>query len=366
MMSKKIVRYMIFENIFFILLFTGGVIVIYIIIDFFENIDKFLKGFHPVKIFLFYFFQVPYLFVLLLPVGSLLAPFFTIGRMARDFELIAIKTSGINLKKNYMPLLFMGFFLSIFSFLVNETIQPFFMRKSLSIKYREIEKRPAPWERVFEMDFNFIEKMRNIDRFFHFGIIDSKRKSGHDIYILEMEKGKNKRFIYAKDGIFSERGWELYEGVMYEYDLDGERVLNFESFKNRLFSEIKISPIDMLSQRKSLEEMNFFEIFKLMRTLKSAGLDYKKEEVEFFVHFSFPFSVFITLLFSLSLASRIRERGKAFVLTLATFLSFIYWGLLQISKAMGYADMLSPFLSAWLPNIIFFVPAIIFFLLIPV
>ncbi len=366
MMNKRLIRYIILENLFFIMLFTAGVIVLYVIIDFFENIDKFLKGFHPLKIFLFYFFQTPYLFVLLLPVGSLLAPFFTIGRMARDFELIAIKTSGINLKKIYIPLLFTGFFLSVLSFTVNETIEPLFMRKALSIKYREIEKRPAPWERIFETDFNFIEKIHDIDRFFHFGTIDSRRKKGTEIYIVEMEKGKTKRFIYAKKGTFSEKGWSLFNGIMYEYDINEERVLNFENFKERIFPEIKISPIKMLSMRKSLEEMNLFEILKLIKTLKSAGLDYKKEEVEFFVHFSFPFSVFITLLLSLSLASRTRQRGKAFVLTLATLLSFIYWGLLEISRAMGYADILSPFVSAWLPNIVFFIPALISFLLIPV
>jgi len=366
MMNKRLISYIILENLLFIMLFTVGVIVLYIIIDFFENIDKFLKGFNPFKIFLFYFFQTPYLFVLLLPVGSLLAPFFTIGRMARDFELIAIKTGGINLKKIYMPLLFMGFFLSLLSFTVNETIKPIFMRKSLSIKYREIEKRPAPWERIFETDFGFIEKVRDVDRFFHFETIDSRKNKGSDIHILEMEKGKPKRFIYAKNGSFSEKGWELFDGIIYEYDLNEDRILNFENFKKRVFPEMKISPIKMLSMRKSLEEMNLFEIFKLIKILKEAGLEYKKEEVEFFVHFSFPFSVFITLLLSLSLASRTRQKGKAFILTLATLLSFLYWGLLQISRAMGYADMLSPFLSAWLPNIIFLIPAFISFLLIPI
>ncbi|MEN3045067.1 MAG: LptF/LptG family permease [Candidatus Hydrothermales bacterium] len=365
-MNKKLITLVILENLFFIMFFTLSVIILYVVIDFFENIDKFLKGFSLVKIFLYYFFQVPYLFVLLLPVGSLLAPFFTIGRMAREFELIAIKTSGINLRKFFIPLVITGIFLSLLSFTVNETLEPFFMRKALSIKYREIEKRPAPWERIFETNFNFIEKIDGVDRFFHFGTIDSRRREGHEIYILETFKGKTKRFIYSKSGKFTENGWELIDGVIYEYSVFSEDVINFENFNKRLFEEMRVSPIEMLSLRKSVEEMNIFEIKKLINILKNAGLDSKKEEVEFFVHFSFPFSVFITLLFSVSLSTRIRQKGKAFVLTLATVLSFIYWGLLEISRAMGYAYILSPFLSAWLPNFIFLIPAIIFFLKIEV
>ncbi len=365
-MNKKIVKFVIIENLIFIILFTFSLIILYVVIDFFENIDKFLKGFSPIKVFLYYFFQTPYLTVLLLPVASLLSPFFTIGRMARDFELIALKTGGINLKKFFLPLLGFGIILSLISFIINETIKPVSMRKSMSIKYREIEKRPAPWERIFETDFNFIEKKSDLERFFHFGIIDSRRKEGEDIYITEMEKGKTKRFIYARRGEFKSEGWNLYDGILYEYSLDGETILNFENFKEKEFSEMKVSPLEMLSLRKSLEEMNVFEIKKLLNTLRNAGLDYKKEEVEFFVHFSFPFSVFITLIFSISLATRTRQKGKAFVLTLATLLSFIYWGMLEISRAMGYAYMLSPFLSAWLPNILFLIPAIIFFLIIPV
>ncbi|MEO0270497.1 MAG: LptF/LptG family permease [candidate division WOR-3 bacterium] len=364
-MNKKIVKFVIIENLIFIILFTFSLIILYIVIDFFENIDKFLKGFSPYKILLYYFFQTPYLTVLLLPVASLLAPFFTIGRMARDFELIALKTGGINLKKFFLPLLIFGIILSLISFIINETIEPVFMRKAMSIKYKEIEKRPAPWERIFETDFNFIEKKGNLDRFFHFGLIDSRRKEGEDIYITEMEKSKTKRFIYAKRGEFKNEGWKLYDGILYEYSSDGESVLNFENFKEKPFYEIRVSPLQMLSLRKSLEEMNVFEIKKLLNTLKNAGLDYKKEEVEFFIHFSFPFSIFITLLLSISLASRTRQKGKAFVLTLATTLSFIYWGMLEISRAMGHAYILSPFLSAWLPNIIFLIPAIIFFLIIP-
>ncbi|MEN3046408.1 MAG: LptF/LptG family permease [Candidatus Hydrothermales bacterium] len=365
-MNKRLISFVILENLFFIFFFTFSVIILYVVIDFFENIDKFLKGFSLVKVSLFYFFQMPYLFVLLLPVGSLLAPFFTIGRMARDFELIAIKTSGINLKKFFIPLAITGIFLSLLSFIVNETLEPYFMRRALSIKYREIEKRPAPWERIFETNFNFIERVDGIDRFFHFGLIDSRRKEGQEIYILETSKGKTKRFIYSKRGKFTKNGWELIDGVIYEYSLVSEDVVNFENFSNRLFEDMRISPIEMLSLRKSLEEMNIFEIKKLINVLRSAGLDSKKEEVEFFVHFSFPFSVFITLLFSVSLSTRIRQKGRAFVLTLATALSFIYWGLLEISRAMGYAYILPPFFSAWLPNFIFLIPAIILFLKIEV
>jgi LPS export ABC transporter permease LptG len=362
---KKLYKFLLKELIFYIFLFICGVILVYIVVDFFEDIDKFFKkDVNPFYIILFYLYQVPYLFVLLLPVATLLAPFFAIGRMARDFELIAIKTSGIHIRKFFLPLIFLGFFLSMISFAVNETIKPYFMRKSEEIRYTHIEKRTPPWKRIFEVNFNFVEKEKNYERLFHFGRIDSRLNEGRDIYIVELVRGKNRKIIYAKKGEFVRNIWVLKQGYLYIFDDNGE-VKEYEVFKEKKFSEFKVSPIKMLAAKKRVEEMNIFELKKLVNLLKKSGRKAIREEVEFYVHFSFPFSVFITLILSVSLASLTRQRGKAFTLTLASVLSFIYWGLLEISKAMGVAGILPPFLAAWLPNLIFLFPSLFFYFFIP-
>jgi len=50
-------------------------------------------------------------------------------------------------------------------------------------------------------------------------------------------------------------------------------------------------------------------------------------------------------------------------LGLGLLFSFLYWGMIQVSKAFGYVGALNPVMSAWLPSIIFGIVATYFFLI---
>lgn len=77
-----------------------------------------------------------------LPLGILLASLMTFGNMGENFELTAIKSSGIPLQRIMRPLVIMIVFLSIGSFFFANNVLPYSNRKARTLMYDIQRKRP--------------------------------------------------------------------------------------------------------------------------------------------------------------------------------------------------------------------------------
>lgn len=331
-----------------LILFLAGVIFIFILVNFFERIDKFVeKKASPFSIIKYYFYQIPYLITLLFPVAHLLATFFSLGEMARKNELLAIKASGINLLRLFKPLIILALFNSFLAFFLSETLSPMGMRTARDIYAVEIRKGTKRFERTFAKDLSFWGQG---EKFFFFESIDSRKNLAYGIIMMEFERGIIKRRVDAKKGIYTKEGWIFYDVTERIFKENGG-IVNF--FKEKNFSEIVESPFDFLKGRKELEEMEWKELVKRIKMLKGAGLSYSEDLVEFHTRIAFPFANLVILIFALPLASSLRGRGRAYGFGISVIFSFVYWGIMQFSKALGQVERLNPLLSAWLPNIIF-------------
>jgi lipopolysaccharide export system permease protein len=354
---KILDRYLFKEFLKYFIIFLFGVILLYIIVDFFEKIDRFLKAEIPFFVLLkYYFYQIPDLYTLLLPVSLLLTPFFSIGNLARRKEIIAMKASGINLLRISIPLIIFGFLLTISSFLNQEFLKPNFQRKFEEINYKYIKKIPLPSERIYAFDLTFLEKKGK--NFYVFGYISSREEISKNILVLTFEKNKLLRRIDADRGIFEGNGWRFYDVIERKFDEDGN-IKEVFKYKEKFYPDLKSSPILILKEEKTIDEMNFFEILSLIRTKKDAGMNFSKEVVEANSRISFPIVCLLTLIFVLPLSFTIEKGGKTFAFSFGSFLSFIYWGLMEISRALGETQKLSPYIAPWLPNIIFLIAGII-------
>ena len=100
-------------------------IVIFILVDLFENLDKFIdskSGINTVLIYYFYF--IPEIIRLISPISMLLATLFTAGRMVNYNEIIAIKNAGISLSRFILPFIYIGIIVTGFSVYFNNWLVP--------------------------------------------------------------------------------------------------------------------------------------------------------------------------------------------------------------------------------------------------
>lgn len=324
------------------------VISIFILVNFFEQLDRFVdKHASFLAILKYYVFQTPYLYVLFSPVGGMLAAFLSIGELARRNELLAIKASGVSIYRALLPLIITGLLLSFISLGVNDFLVPPFQHRVRMVKEKEIDKRK---------EFNFLSVRRNFSFFspdgklYFFGKIDAKRNSVTDASVIWLNKGKVVRRIDAKSGEFRKKDWIFYSVVERKFIGSEEKV---EMYDKKEYPDLTSSPFEILKEKKRIEELNISGLLKLIRSLRNAGLDSKRETVELHIRFSFPFANLIVLLFALGLSAQMRGKGRAYAFGLAIFMAFFYWGILQATRSMAGVGRLNPIFSAWFPNFVF-------------
>lgn len=346
---KILDRYLLLEFTRALLFCLFAFVFIFITVDLFEDIAKFIdKKVGLFTLYRFYFFQIPSITVLIIPVASLLSCFFSVGAFSRRNELSAILTSGISLHRTLLPLFLFGLFLSFFVFLMNEILVPYGNKRKKRIEHVEIEKRP-PTNPYYKKDFNYLG---GEGRVYRAELFDGGKKELLKVTYFEFEKNSIlKRRIDAVKAVWSEEGWIFHEGVMRTFGAGGdEDLLTFEKLP---LPQLKETPLDFSREVKDPEEMSFLELIRYIQKKKRGGEEVEKEEVDLHTQFSFPLANLIVILFGAPLSARIRRSGVAFGFVLSLALCFLYWGMLQISKAFGQNGSIPPLLAAWLPNLVF-------------
>ncbi|MGB7055301.1 MAG: LptF/LptG family permease, partial [bacterium] len=87
---KQFARYMIFC--------LGISIFIYVVINLFDNLGKFLaKNATALDILIYYLYLTPSYAILLVPVASMIAVFLVFGIMTKNREILVLKTSGLSI-----------------------------------------------------------------------------------------------------------------------------------------------------------------------------------------------------------------------------------------------------------------------------
>ncbi len=332
----------------YLVICLGVLVFIYVIINLFDNLGKFLaRNVAGIDIFIYYFYLIPSYIVLLIPVASIMAVFFVFGIMAKNRELLALKTSGMNINQLFFLILSVGVILIFFTFIFQETVGVWAQTRMFEHKQAKIDKRP---------------RRRSLRRsnFFYYGednwVYFIRSFDGNSRVITNLilwqisKKSQIKKRIDATRGVYR-NGWILQNVTVREFDSLGNESLNV--YPQLAMPQLKEKPEDFLRRIKPLEEMNFLELIHYVRKRSRAGQDVIKERVELNYRFSYPLITLIVLLIALPISVVLKRGGIAIGLGISIVLAFVYWGVIQSCRAYGVAGLMDPITSAWLPNIIF-------------
>jgi lipopolysaccharide export system permease protein len=338
-LSKELVK--------FTFLALLSVVAIYILIDLFEEIDYFLN-YHAslFLIFLYYLHLLPEAVNLLLPASLILSVFMVYGRITRSGELIAIRSSGIPLMRIFRPAIILGFLSILFLFLSKELLEIPLKRRLKIFQREKIEKREKSKEER-KRDIYYIGEGNYI---FYIKEIERKGRMGRFTITHLDENQKVKERYDGESAIWDGKRWVGKGLAIRQFKKEGE-VLTKRDTASLLF--LKERPEDFFQEIESPEEMRIGELKRYLRKMKKIGYPTEREAVEFNLRFSQIFIGLVVILLGLPLSTKLRRGGVTLGLGLGLLFSFIFWGLIQIFRAMGEARLLSPFLSAFLPDFIF-------------
>jgi len=345
---KLINRYVLRSFIRYLLLSLILWVFIYIVIDLFEDLGKFLAKNVALKdIVVYYIYLAPSYIVLLIPVAAMMAVFFVFGFMTKNGELTALKASGFDINKLFKTILTAGVVISAGVFIFQETVGVWAQRRMFEHKQERIDKRPR---RVTTHRRNFFYYGED-NWVYYIKDYDADKRIMSNIVLWKIVDGqKVKMRIDVELGYF-DTIWKFQNGTMREFDSLGDETVN--KFAILEMPELKEKPEDFMKRIRPVEEMNFLELYRFIRKRSKAGEYIAKEAVEFNYRFSFPVITIIVLLITLPFSVVLKKGGIAIGVGSGIGLAFAYWGAIQSSRAYGVAGIVEPFLAAWIPNAVF-------------
>ncbi|MSS74004.1 MAG: YjgP/YjgQ family permease [Candidatus Latescibacteria bacterium] len=352
-------RYIVRHYLTWMALALTAFVAIFLVVDLTDRLNDFLdRAFEGRAILNYYVFYIPYILILTLPMASLLACLFAVGDLSRRGELTAMKAAGLSLGRILAPLVWAAFALGLVAVLVADRAVPGANRRRAEIERGGAQEVPA-----FTVRENLV--LRDVGgQILSIGRYDVGTKTGYTVSLDRYEKvtGPESRLrvrVTAESMQWDGRGWEWREGVRREFEGDREVSVSFASLRP---DGLTLRPEDLERPDRKPDEMSYAELRRTIDRRRLNGMPVRKEEVELRLKVIFPFAALVMTLFGAPLASSLRRAGRGTTFGLCLLLSFIYYGSIKGCQALGWNGLLSPALSAWLPNVVFACVGVVIFL----
>jgi lipopolysaccharide export system permease protein len=342
-------RYVIWEYLKVFSLSLTSLLLIYVIVLFFQKIDVFIKhqaSFH--LIFLYLLYKTPeVIFQWTLPYGVLLATLLTLGTLSRHSEITAMKAGGVSLYRITFPLFFIALFIGLCSFLGNEYLVPEANQESRYLLSVQVKKEtPASFFKNYKIWY------RSDHQIFNIQLLDPDKKTlkGFTLYKFD-DQFRCLQRIDAKEVQWINDKWKFSEGTVRDFDKGG-------SIQTTPFKELELSLSASWESLQSIErqsqEMSYTELRTYIERIHSAGYDSTRYLVDLYSKLSYPFLNLIMILIGVPFALKTgRSGGLALSIGVSIMIGFAYGVTFYVFLSFGKSGVLSPFLSAWIPTILF-------------
>ena len=320
---------------------------IYISVDFFENVDKFINAGLPVsRILLFFQLKLPLITAQITPVGILLAVLITFGLMNKNNEIIALKSGGMSVYHFLRPILFIGLLITVCLFFLSEIVVPITTSKANEIWRRDVKKYTMTSTRKNI----WFKGHQSISHISYFNPKD-QTISGITLNYFDQDFRLTRR-VDAVKGKFSQGKWLFYDTM--------EQVLNKKTgsydvaFQSEKFEDINFLPEDLQRAAKKSEEMSFQEIYRYVQEVEAEGYDATSYRVDFHSKFALPFACLILCIIGTGITLKKNTRQSlSITIIYGITVVFLYWISQSFCLSLGHGGILSPVIAAWTANFIF-------------
>jgi lipopolysaccharide export system permease protein len=359
---KLLDRYLIRQFFINALFALVAVTVIFVVIDALEHLDDFIDKQATMAIVAqYYFYFIPEIIKLIMPVALLLASLFVTARLSTQYELTAMKSSGISLYRIMTPYVVVALLVSAASVYFNGWIVPSANKKKLNIERAYFRKDLIA---MYSANLYFQDSPTRI---LSMGYFDDSRNTASRVSIQDFSDIDRTVLVGRVDAISmawdtTARSWVLIQGTRRSFR-DGKEQL--EEFSTLPAGRLHFNPDDLRKKQEKPDEMDYYTMKYFIEDQKRAGQDVAKWQVDFYSKISFPFASVIVVLFGVPFSSIRRRGGVGVQLGISLLICFIYLIFMKVSQVFGYNGDINPLLTAWLANIFFFAAAVYVTLRVP-
>jgi len=305
------------------------------------------------QIFLYY---IPILLGYTLPIACLITVILAFGQMSSENEILAMRASGIHLRRLLAPLFAVGIILSLIVFILNDRIIPEAYEAQTRILQETGSQNPTA----------MLEPGSFINAFDKY-IIFIYRMEGDRLYgvrIYQPSPNRPTRTIISQEGEFvhvpgrDELMLKLINGTSDEPDLRNPNnfyKLNFQ----QSFIRMDLSKKKATSEKKS-KAMTLSELAQKIDDIRSDFIDPAPLIAEYQRRLAWSLSPLIFILLGFPFAAITHRRAKSANLLYALLFAAPYYILSLACQGIASQNVFSPIVLMWTPDAIAIILAIIF------
>ncbi len=355
---KRIDRYIIKKFLSTYIFLIAIVILIAIIFDYNEKIDKFTQSHVSFEriIFDYYLNFIPYFSNLFSPLFVFIAVIFFTSKLAGNSEIIAMKSTGMSFRRLLRPYMIAAGLIAITTFLLGAYVIPRGNVQRVEFDNTYIKKKKSTIAENVQMQVD----TGVVAYITHF---DNESKSG---YGFSLDKFIDKKLISHLTA--QNIQYDTLSDRRYSWTLRMYRIRTLKGMRETITSGEKLDTIVMM------EPSDFFYVKNQQETITLPQLNefiHKQKlrgapnistfEVEYHKRFAMPFAAFILTIIGVSLSSQKRKGGMGFSLGIGLALSFGYILFQTISATFATNAGFPAMLAVWIPNIVFAIIAYILY-----
>ena len=331
------------------LLIMLGLLVIIILIDVIDHLNKFIDSKIPQsEIINYYFYSLPWFISIGIPISCLISTIFSLGLMQQQNEITAMKSSGLNIFRISITLLIIGLIISFFSFYFDN----YLVTNALNTR-NEIEKKY-----FLKNKSKSIKSTKNIYRQIsknHFLTIHRFSHKTNQASMISLQKKQNNKLISRLDAPIMTwndiiKSWEIPRYTLRNW----ENEIEIKATSKDTTIKLNFTPIDLTRELMKPEEMNYNELKKFVTKLKLNGLNEPRWEVNLHFKTAFAATSFLMVLIGIPLSVSRSKSNLALGIGISILFIFLYYASLKFGQSIGIAGQFNPFWSVWIVNIIFF------------
>lgn len=349
--------------------------------------------------------SMPFMLALSIPMAVLVATILAFGRMTVDREMIAMKSSGVNIYSTVGPLIITALMLTGLMVYFNHFYLPESNHKLKNLMIKIAYYKPMTV--IKENEFNHL-----LD--YSIYVKENTESELRDVLIYDRSESRFPKTIVANRGRVTQMDngnslqIELYDGQMHERNEKetgkyqtrkfehfvvnirgiGNRMDIFETgyrsdremTHSQLVSGIRDKKSELQTKTKEIDDLQKrLELLRLspfnnanIQEMRRLGImqklneDRKNElteslrslQVEFHKKYALSFAILIFVLVGIPLGLMTRSSGIGMAFSVSSLIFLIYYISLTGGEQLADKGFVSPFLAMWISNFIFFIISI--------
>ena len=317
-----------------------------IVFDLTEKLDNFFEHQVPLREIIvdYYIPFIPYYMNMFSSLFIFISVIFFTSKLAGNSEIIAMHAAGMSYHRLMVPYAISATILFVLSFVMAGWVIPNSSARMLNFTDKYVERFTKENARNIQMEVTpgtllYIESFQR------------RSKIGYRCSVEQYE-GKTLVSRTTADRIY-------YDSLQY-WHLDNYTKRSFDDMRETLESgtrldiELPIYPEELFITAQEAQQMTNPELREYMDRQRARGAgNVKAFEVEYHKRWASPLGAFIMTLLGVTLSSRKVRGGMGKNLGIGIVLTALYILFSTVSTTFSVKNVMSPFMAAWLPNLVF-------------